>query len=65
MYLINGTDKCQGTITRSRKKRNKVEEAILDYVLVSENLMPYLISMVIDEEREYPLTSYLKNKPVQ
>lgn len=64
MYLINGTDKCQGTITRSRKKSNKVEEAILDYVLVSENLMPYLISMVIDEEREYPLTSYLKNKPV-
>ena len=61
--LINGSDKCAGSITRYRKKRDKVEQAILDFVCVTEDLQPYVQSLKIDNMREYPLSSYLKDKP--
>ena len=61
--LINGTSKCSGDVTRYRKKGAKIEQAILDFVCVSENLETYIKSLSIDHRREYPLSSYLKDKP--
>ena len=60
--LLNRSDKCQGKITRRRNKGNKVEEAILDFALVSDELLQFFDKMIIDEEKKFPLTSYLNRK---
>ena len=63
VHLINGSEKCNGTMTRHRVKGTKVEQAILNIVCVTEDLSPYIQSLKIDHLREYPLSSYLKDKP--
>ena len=60
--LLNSLDKCQGKVTRRRKKGKKVEEAILDFALVCEKMLPFFEKMIIDEVKKYPLTSYLNGK---
>ena len=60
--LLNSLDRCQGKITRRRKKGKKVEESILDFALVCEKLLPFCERMIIDEEKKYPLTSFLNRK---
>ena len=62
LFLLNSSKKCEGLITRKRVKGNKTEQAILDFVLVSDNILPYFNKMIIDEERKYALTSYLNGK---
>ena len=62
IFVLNGTEKCEGTITRQRIKGDKKEEAVLDFVLVCERMFPFFEKMIIDEDRLYPLTSYLNNK---
>lgn len=56
--LINGSENCEGLLTRKRMKGGKTEEAILDFILVCDKLLPYVQKMVIDEAREYALSSY-------
>ena len=63
LTLINGTEKCNGTIIRRRIKGLIKEEAVLDFVMVSNTLESFLKLMVIDEAREYPLCSYLNKRP--
>ena len=60
MVLLNASSKCQGLITRARMKENILEESIIDFMLVSQNLEPFVKSMVIDQHRSYPLCSHLK-----
>ena len=62
LFLANGSEKCHGDITRERIKNRKVESAILDFVLVSEDLKSPLQRLNIDTDREYPLCSFLKAK---
>ena len=62
LFLVNASDKCQGIITRQRVKGKKTEEAILDFVLVSEDLKSPLQELKIDTDRKYPLCSFLKGK---
>ena len=64
MMLINSSEKCQGTITRQRTKGEKVEKSVLDFALVCNTLEPFLENMLIDEERQYPLTSYLNRQAI-
>ena len=64
LVLLNNSDKCEGLITRSRVKGSKIERAVLDFVLVSDSIEPFVVRMKIDEDREYPLTSYLKSKQI-
>ena len=63
LSLLNASEKCEGLLSRERIKNNKTEEAILDFTLVSDCIEPYFKKMVIDEERQYPLTSYVNKKP--
>ena len=49
LIICNATDKCQGLITRRRKTQNKIEESILDYMIVCEEMFSFLESMIIDE----------------
>ena len=62
LTLLNSSNKCEGTITRRRVKGQKVEQAVLDFALVSDNLKPFFSKMVIDEDRKYALSSYLNKK---
>ena len=62
--VVNTTDKCCGTITRSRIRNNKKEESILDFVIVNQKVAPYVKSMVIDETKEKVLTRYTKKKKI-
>ena len=63
IILANNSEKCEGDITRERVKGKKTEKAILDLILISEDLEIALQSMKIDSDREYPLCSYLRGKP--
>ena len=49
--VVNTSEKCKGTITRSRTKANKLEESILDYVIVNPIIAPYVTGMEIDESK--------------
>ena len=62
LWLVNGSEKCEGDITRKRVKGKKVEMAILDFLVVSEDLKSSLQKLKIDTDREYPLCSFLKGK---
>ena len=57
LYLINGTDLCDGDITRERITEKRNERSILDFFLVCEKLKPFVTKMKIDNQREYPLTT--------
>ena len=63
IILANNSEKCEGDVTRERIKDKKTERAILDLILISEDLETSLESMKIDSDRDYPLCSYLRGKP--
>ena len=48
LILCNASDKCHGYITRRRITRKNVEESILDYLIVCQDLYQYLEKMKID-----------------
>ena len=54
--------KCEGVITRRRKTKQRVEESVIDFVLVSSDMAQDMIKMEIDEERKYVLTKMTKTK---
>ena len=62
--LLNASNRCQGSITRERVKERKIEQAILDYVLVCDKIYEYFSDMIIDEDRTYALTSYQNKRAV-
>ena len=58
--IVNTTEKCSGSITRSRMKKNIQEESVLDYVFVNALITPFINNMEIDEFRQKTLTRYTK-----
>ena len=62
--ILNGSDKCTGTITRSRMKSGVKEESILDYVIVNALAAPLVQSMIIDESKAKSLTRYTKGHAI-
>ena len=65
MYVLNADILCEGTITRQRKTKNKVEQSVLDYIIVCDVLKNYFESMSIDENRSHVLTKYASTKGVK
>ena len=61
LKILNTDARCLGSITRHRLTKRGVEQAILDYILVCENMFTFFDSMIIDEARHFPLTNYLPN----
>ena len=45
--------------------KENVEKSILDYILTCDKLADFLESMLIDEQRIYPLTQYATTKGVK
>ena len=62
LHLVNSTNLCKGLITRSRTANNIEEKSIIDFVIVSDELLPVIKEMIIDEEGKYSLSRIRKEK---
>ena len=65
MNLVNSSDKCDGTITRKRITKDGIEESVIDYLMVCNNVAPFVESMKIDEDREHVLTKFVSKNGVK
>ena len=60
---MNGLEeKCTSLITRQRSTTVGDEKNIIDFVVVSQNLVKHIKSMFIEDKRKHVLTSLRKNK---
>ena len=57
LHMVNGTEKCKGSITRQRITKQRNEESILDFFVVCDKIKPFIKEMKIDSEREVPLVT--------
>ena len=65
MTIANAMDLCNGVVTRERLANGKVEQSVIDYIVVCEAMKEYLEEMIIDDQRIHVLTKYLaKGKTV-
>ena len=58
LIVVNGTNKCNGVITRYRKTVNGVEESVIDFFIVCRRFFDLINSLFIDEKRIFPLTKF-------
>ena len=56
------TNKCRGLITQRRVTVDSIEESIIDYVIISDDLLDDLVEVVIDEDKKYALSKIIKRK---
>ena len=65
LVVVNSLkDKCQGSITRKRVTSKGKEESIIDFVVVSDDLTSNVVKLLIDEDKNYAITSLRKRKGV-
>jgi hypothetical protein len=62
LIVVNASEKAKGKITRKRTTTNKVEESIIDVVLVSSDLEEQIECLEIDEDRKHVLSRIRKTK---
>ena len=62
MIIANSLDICRGTITRERVFEKKAEKSVIDYIVISEDLLTYLVEMTIDEARVDVLSRFVKTR---
>ena len=63
LFVVNGSSKCVGTITRKRVTIDSIEEeSTIDLVLISEDLKDNVDKLIIDEDRNHALTKLVKNR---
>ena len=62
LHVANGSEKCQGTITRKRITKQRIEQSVIDFVLYSHDLKEHFVAMHIDEARKHVLTMIRKTK---
>ena len=61
-FVVNGSRKCKGNITRKRTTKTRVEESIIDLVLVTSDLIGNIESLEVDEDRRHVLTQIKKDQ---
>ena len=63
LCVANGiSDKVKGTITRKRSTKDHIEESVIDLVILSDDMVKYIDSVHIDEEKIKVLTSLTHTK---
>ena len=62
LTVVNSLSICEGLITRKRKLESRTEQAVLDFFLVNDKLLPFLQKMIIDDQRQYPLSNFAQQK---
>ena len=65
LTVVNSLNLCEGLITRKRETINGTEEAVLDFFLVNQIMLPFVEKMVIDEKNEFCLTNFGNSKTKQ
>ena len=59
LSVVNALPQCTGLITRRRQLMNgKQEESVLDFFVVCKQVLPHVMSMLVDEKKKYVLTNY-------
>ena len=48
LVVVNGTELCNGVITRHRKTMNSLEESAIDHFIVCKDFFKHVINMIID-----------------
>ena len=61
LIVGNASPLCNGLITRTRTTVNGVEESIIDFLVVCEELFAYMTEMIVDEDNKYPIESHAKS----
>jgi hypothetical protein len=62
LTVANGLMQCQGTITRERVTAQRTEQSVISFVLVSEDLVEKIESVVVDEQREHVINRITRTK---
>ena len=62
LTIVNTLELCEGSITRMRKSSRGLEESILDFFVVCQQILPFITKMTIDDKRENALTNIAKLK---
>ena len=63
LVVVNGMkNKCNGLITRTRVTTEGREASVIDFVIISDDLVESVNSMLIDEDRKHVLVKFLKRK---
>ena len=61
MIVVNSLkDKCKGVITREKTTCNGIERSVIDFVIVSSDLLKHIERIHIDDERKHVLTKIMK-----
>ena len=58
LVVVNGSNKCQGLITRRRNTVRGMEESTIDFFIVCPRLFVMIEKMIIHEQRFLSLTKY-------
>ena len=58
LTVVNSLSLCEGLITRKRERNGILEESVLDFFIVCDQVLPYVTKMKIDEDKKYILTNY-------
>ena len=64
LTVVNSLSLCEGLITRSRITKIKTEKSVLDFFIVCDRVLPFVRRMVVDEEKQYALSSMHTKKGV-
>ena len=64
LVVVNGSDICDGTITRQRDTVGRSEKSVIDFFIVCQNFFQLIKRMEIDEQKKYSLCSYSKRNGV-
>ena len=66
LVVANGlNEKASGVITRKRITKTSIEESVIDYVLLSNDMQPLLVSCNVDSERKRVLTKTTRRKRIE
>ena len=58
LTVVNSLNICEGVITRRRTVEGKLEEAVLDFFVVNDKILPYVKKMTVDENKEFGLINF-------
>ena len=52
LHIVNSLDICEGIIKRRRVTIKKEEKAVLDFFVVCDLVLQFIVKMVIDEDKQ-------------
>lgn len=60
LMVLNSSEKCKGLITRRRDTIKGIEESVIDFIVVSQEIIPFIECTEIDDKRLKALTNFSK-----